>query len=121
MPIGCGHQPNVRLVSSSTAQALELLFLEHAQQFGLQGLRDIAYFIQKERAFIGQLEAADFLRYGASERALLVAKKLAFQQIQRNGGAIQLYERTSAARADVVNRTRNQFLSCARFSLDQNG
>jgi len=85
----------------------------------LQRLRNVAYFIQKERAFIGQFETADFLCYGTGEGAFFVAEKLAFQQIQRNGGAIQLYKRTSAARADVVNGARNQFLARACFSLNK--
>jgi len=107
-------------VSSSTAQAFELLFLEYAQPHELQGLRNIAYFIQKERALIGQLKTADFFRNGAGERAFLVAEKLAFQEIERNGGAVQLYKRTSAARADIVNCARDQLLACCCFSLDEN-
>src|SRR5437667_7020032 len=50
-----------------------------------------------------------------------MAKKLTFQQIQRNSSAIQPYEGTSAARADVVNRVRDQLLAGACFSLDKNG
>jgi len=49
-----------------------------------------------------------------------VAKKLAFQQIEWDGSAIQLYEMASAARADVVNGARDQLLTGARFSLDKN-
>src|SRR5277367_5104927 len=48
-----------------------------------------------------------------------MTKKLTFKKVQRNGRAIQLYEGASAPRADVVNRTRNQFLASAGFSLDQ--
>jgi hypothetical protein len=61
------------------------------------------------------------LRYGSGERASLVAKKLTLQKIQRNGSAIQLYERSSAPRTDVVNCARYQLLSGAGFSLDQDG
>src|SRR5580700_1933977 len=50
-----------------------------------------------------------------------MAKKLAFQQIERNGRAIQFYVRASAARADVVNRARDQLLAGAGFSLEKNG
>jgi hypothetical protein len=61
------------------------------------------------------------LRYGSGERASLVTKKLAFQQIERNGSAIQLYERTPASRAEVVNCARDQLLAGACLSLDKNG
>ena len=52
----------------------------------------MAHFVQEERAFVGQLETANPLRYGSSEGAFLVAKQFAFQQIQRVGRAIQFYE-----------------------------
>ena len=119
IPVRRGHEPNVHVVSPRAAQALKLLFLQHTQQFGLQCRRNIAHLVQEERAFVGQFETANLLRDGSGESALLVAKKLAFQQIQRNGSAIQLYERASAPRADVVNRARDQLLAGAGFSLDQ--
>ena len=114
------HQPNIHLVSPGATQALELLFLQYTQQFGLQRRRNIAHLVQKERAFVGQLETSNLLRDGSGECAFLVAKKLTFQQIQRNGSAIQSHERASAARAEVVNRVCDQFLAGACFSLDKN-
>jgi len=47
--------------------------------------------------------------------------KVTLQQIERNGGAIQPYEGTSAPRADVVNRARDQFFAGSGFSLNENG
>src|SRR5881397_1486410 len=41
--------------------------------------------------------------------------------VRLNSSAIQPYEGTSAARADVVNRVRDQLLAGACFSLDKNG
>src|SRR5437868_9697739 len=108
-------------MSSCATQALELLFLQDAKQFGLQRRRNIADLVQEERAFIGQLEAANFLRDGSSERAFLVAEELTFQQIQRDGSAIQPYERASTARAELVNGMRDQLLAGACFSLDEYG
>src|SRR6267142_721187 len=102
--VGRSHQPNVDLVSASATQALELLFLKDTQQLGLQRGRNIAYLVQKERAFVGQFETANLLRDGSREGTFLVPKKLTFQKIQRDGGAIQPYERASAARTKVVNR-----------------
>src|SRR6266700_1611247 len=100
----CGrNQPNVHFVGASAAQAFELLFLQNAEQFRLQRRWDVAYFVQEECALISELETPNLLRDGSGERAFLVAKKLALQQVQRNGGAIQPYKRPSATRADVVN------------------
>src|SRR5258708_4750689 len=114
------HEANVHLVSPSAAQALEFLFLQHAQQFGLQRRRYIAHLVQEERAFVGQFETANLLCNRSGERTSFVAKKLTFQQIQRDGSAIQFYEGASAPRAEGVNRAGNQFLSGAGFSLDKN-
>src|SRR6266446_8013764 len=118
--IRCSNQPNVHLVSPRTPQPLELLFLQDAQQFGLQRRRNITDLIQEKCAFVGQLETADLLRYGSGEGAFLVSKKLTFQQIQWDGSTIQPYERPSTARADVVNRVRDQFLTSACFPLNEN-
>ena len=67
--VGRRHQPHVHLVGPGAAQALELLFLQHAQQFGLECQRDIAHLVQKQRAFVGHFETTDFLRDGARESA----------------------------------------------------
>jgi len=48
---------------------------------GCNRLRNIADFVQKKRPFVGQLKAADLLRYRSGEGAFLVAKKLTFQQM----------------------------------------
>ena len=92
-----------------------------AQKFGLQCQRNIAHLVQEKRAFVGQLKTADLLRYGAGERASFVTKKLTFQQIERDSSAIQLYKRTPASRAEVVNCLRDQFLAGACLPLDKNG
>src|SRR6266849_708258 len=120
VPIRSSHQPHVHLVSPSAAQAFELLFLQYAQQLGLQRRRNITHLVEEECTFVGQLETANLLRYGSGERALLVAKELTFQQIQWNCSAIQSYKRTSDPRADVVDRMRDELLAGARFSLDEN-
>src|SRR6202040_1542592 len=117
--VGRSHEPNVDLVSPCAAQALELLFLQHTQQFGLQCRWNISDLIQEEGPFVGQFEATDLCRDGTCERALLMAKKLAFQQIERNGSAIQLYEWASAPRTEVVYGVCDQILAGARFSLDK--
>src|ERR1700719_4135438 len=115
------YQPNVHLVGMSSAQTLELLFLQDAQQLGLQCRGNIAHLVQEERALIGHFEATDLLRDGSGKGALLMAKQLAFQQIEGDGSAVQLYERTPAPQTDVVNRSRNQLFSGACFSMDQYG
>src|ERR1700691_2417962 len=117
--MGGSYQPNIHLMGATAAQALEFLLLQDAQQFGLQWGRNIADLVQEQGTFIGQLKAAKLLCDGPGERALFVAKKLAFQEVQRDGGAVQLDERASASRTDIVDRARDQLLARAGFTLDQ--
>src|SRR5882672_7878979 len=60
--VGRSYQPNVHLVRASATQALELLFLQDPQQFGLQPRRNISNLIQEKRAFVGQFETTHLLR-----------------------------------------------------------
>ena len=117
--IGGGDQARVGADGARTAQPLELALLQHAQQLGLQLQRNLAHLVQEHGAAMRQLEAADALRDGAGERALLVAEHLAFQQAGGNGGAVQLDEGALPARAEVVDGARQQFLAGAGLAVDQ--
>jgi len=55
------------------------------------------------------------------KRTSFVAKKFTFEQIERNGGAIQPHEGTPATRAEVMDRVCDQLLAGAGFSLNKNG
>ena len=103
---------------TATSQTLKLLLLQNPQQLRLQSQGQISDFIQKEGPCIGHFEAANFLNDSPSEGAFLVSEEFAFQQVKRNGGAIQLYERTSAACADVVNGAGYQLLTSTRLPED---
>ena len=62
-------------MTSCATQALELLLLQDAKQFGLQRRRNITDLVQKERAFVSQLEAANLLRDGSGERPFFAASR----------------------------------------------
>ena len=76
---------------------------------------------EKERAAVALLELADALRKRAGERALLVAEELAFQQVFRDGGAVDGDERFALPRAVLENGARDEFLARAAFAGDENG
>src|SRR5579863_1563209 len=59
--IGRCHDADVDATSISTAQPFELLFLQNSQQLGLQLQRNVADFIQEQRAAVRRLEAAQLL------------------------------------------------------------
>src|SRR5262249_22572881 len=111
IPVGGGDQPHVDAMRLRAAEALELLFLEHAQQFRLQRERNIADLVEEQRAPVGHFEAANLLRDGAGKRAFLMAEQLAREKMGRNGRAFHLHERAAAARAERENGSRNDLLA----------
>src|SRR4029077_18957041 len=119
IPIRCSYQPDIHLVRTTAPQALEFLLLQHTQQLRLQRRRDVAYFVQQQRAFVSHFEAPDLLRDGTGEGTLLMTEQFAFQKIQRNGRAIKLYESAPAALTCIVNGVSNEFFSRTGFSLDE--
>ena len=83
--------------------------------------RDVADFVEEERAPIGELEATDFLVDGTGEGAALVAEEFGFEKTGRNGGAIHFDEGTLFARAEIVDGAGDDFLAGAGFAEDENG
>ena len=97
------------------------LLFQHAQQFGLQHQRNLADFVQEQRAFVGQFEDAALLRARVRESALFVAEQLAFQQRFRNRRAVDGDERLGLPQALVVQRLGDQVLAGAVFAFQQDG
>src|SRR6185295_4799609 len=78
--IRCCDDSDIHLNGSRAAQALELLFLQDAEQLGLQLEWQVADLIQEQRALIRQLESAGGLGERSREGAALVTEQLAFEQ-----------------------------------------
>ena len=57
------YQSHVDVMRAAAAQPFELLFLQNAQKFRLQGQRQVPDFVQKESAVMCHFKAADFLRH----------------------------------------------------------
>ena len=119
--IGGGDHANVDAQSAIAAEALELLFLEYAKEFGLKFERKVTDFIEKEGAAIRKFEAANFLRDRTGEGAAFVAKQFGFKEAGRDGGAIDFDEGALAARAEVVDGASNELLAGAGFAENEDG
>lgn len=52
-----------------TAEPLEAMLLEHAQQFCLRNERQIPDLVEEQRAVVGELEAPGFAIVGSRESA----------------------------------------------------
>ena len=94
------------------------MVLQDAQQLGLQLQRNVANFIQEQRAPMRKFHAPEFLADRAGESAFFMSEQFAFQQSGRDRGAIQLYKRAASAGTHAMNRARNQLLTCPGFPQD---
>ena len=93
--------------------------LNAAQQFGLNGQRQLADFIEKQRAAIGTANEAQSGRDGAGERALHVAEQLRFHQLGREDRAIDRHKRCRRTRTESMNLPGGDFFAGAGFAFDQ--
>ena len=75
-----GEDAHVNPQVVAAAEALDRFFLQHAQQLRLRVEAHVADFVEKDRAAVGMLEAADPPRVSAGESTLLVPEELALQQ-----------------------------------------
>ena len=119
--VGGRNHAQIEVDVLQAAQPPEGLLFEHAQQLGLQHERDLADFVEEQRALVGQFEDAAFLRSRVGERALLVAEQLAFQQGFRNGRAVDGDERLGLAQALVVERFGDQVFAGSVLAFEQDG
>ena len=102
-----------------SADRLHRLFLQDAQHLGLRLQAHVADLVEEDRAAVGDLELAAPIGDGAGERAAHVAEQLAFDQLFRNGGAVDLDEGRAPAPAQRVDRPRDQLFAGAVFAVNQ--
>ena len=115
------YEAKINFLRIRASQSFEFLLLQCPQQLRLDFNRNVADFVKKQRALVGQFESADFLGDGARKSALLVAKQFALQQAGGNGRTIYLHQRTILPPTAIMNGAGNQFLTRSSFSKQQNG
>ncbi len=91
------------------------------KQFGLQLRWNSAHFVQEQGALVRQVESLGLARDGASERALLVAEQLTFEQSQWNGRTIHFHESVVAPPARIVDGPCDELFARAGFAQNQDG
>ena len=69
--------------SSLSADALEGVLLQDAQELHLEVQRHLADLVEEQRAAVRRLEAAHAVAHRAGERAAHVAEQLALEQLAR--------------------------------------
>ena len=93
--------------------------LEEAEKLGLEVEAEFADFVEEEGAVAGGADEAEVVAVGAGEGAAAVAEELAFEQVARNGGAVERDERLLGAVGEVVNGAGEDLLAGAAFAGDQ--
>src|SRR5579863_6456813 len=86
-------QVNIDRALANISQAAEGFLFQNLQQLGLYLKVHIAYFIQKNRAFVSDFKEAVFRLNRARERTLLVAEEFSFEQLASQSCTIQIHER----------------------------
>ena len=119
--VGRTDQAHIDLHRLARADPLEAAVFDHAQNFLLHRHRHLANFVEKERAAIRRLEAANPTTGRPGERADLVAEQFALQDRGREGGAVQLDQRPTPTLGKEVDARRREFLAGAAFADQEHG
>src|SRR5262249_9910315 len=91
------------------------------EELGLQSERQLADFIEVDRALIRELKLAGLATVCSRERALLVAEQLRLEQLLGDRGAVDLDERPLRAGRREMDGSGDQILADAALTADQDG
>ena len=119
--VGGADNADVHLARAGGADGLHGGGLQETQQFGLQRRGHFADFIKEKRAAIGSGGGTRFVGNGTGERAFHVTEHFGFQQVLRDGPAVQRDERACGAVGIVMHRQCTEFFAGAAFPGDEHG
>ena len=100
---------------------MKLAILQDLEQLRLEADVHVADLVEQNGPAIGGFEHARLLLEGSGKGASLIPEELAFHQLRRQGGTIQLQKDFAGARGIGVQLPGQDFLSGAGFTLNQDG
>ena len=118
--VGRADDAHVNLDRAHAADAFKLAFLQNAQQLRLEGRRDLADLVEKQRAAVRKFETTLAHGDGAGEGAFLMTEEFRFEHAFRQRGAVELDEGLGASRREIVDGGREELLAGAGFAAQQN-
>ena len=121
VPVRGRDEAHVHRDGLESAHPLEALVLDRLEELCLHLPRDLADLVQKERSLVRQLESPRLRRDGAGEGPFLVAEEFAFDEILRDGGAVDLDEGLLFPGALPVDGAGDQLLARPRLPGDEHG
>ena len=95
---------------------LELVLLQHAQQFHLQRRSQFPDLVEKHDAALGYLEPALFLRDRSGERPSLVPEQITLQQRLRDRRAVDRDKRLAASWTVAMQGAGGEFFAGTTLS-----
>src|SRR5205809_5492920 len=94
----CSRDWSSDVCSSDLPDPREAKVLEHVEELGLEGERELGDLVEVDRALVRVLELPGLSPVRTGEGALLVAEELGLEQPRRDRGTVDLDERTLATR-----------------------
>src|SRR5712675_3336530 len=116
--IGRRDDTNIDARGKGAANSLELALLEDTEQLGLKLHWHVSDFIQKQCAAVRQRKSADMRIDRSGKGSAFVPEKLAFEKAGRHRRTVHFDEIAAAARAQLMNGSRNDFLASSRLAGD---
>ena len=118
VPMGGRDHASVEGNGPRAAHGNDLALLEHPEQGGLRGERQIADFVEQERALMRGAQESGLVAMGARKRALHVAEQRAFHEVRRECAAVHGDERSRTSR-ELVDCPGGELLAGAGVPDDE--
>ncbi len=109
--MGRGDDADVGRHRGRSTKRMHFLLLQHAQELSLQGRRHVADFVEEDRPALGRLKQAPLVVMRVGERTAPMAEQLALQECLGDRRTIHGEKWPGRARALLVQRPSQQFLS----------
>src|SRR5438445_2466537 len=119
--VGGDYEAKVGLERRGATDALELALLEDTEKFGLDGRRELADLVEKERAPGSELEAARLLPVRSGEGAPFMAEELRLDERFWQRRAVDGDAGAVGATAGIVDRLGHQLLARAALAGQEHG
>ena len=117
--IGRGDDAHIDLHRTLGADGIDFAFLQRAQELHLHVETQFADFVEEQRAAVGFQEFAEMFVGGAGERTFLVTEEDRFDEIFRDGAAIDGDKGFAGTLRRTLDRACDEFFADAGFAFDQ--
>ena len=88
--IRCRKDPHIHGYFSAATKTIISDSIQHTQQLSLYFRVQFANFVEKQGAMVREFKKTRLGRFGAAECALFIAKEFAFDEVFRQGSAINV-------------------------------